>query len=195
LASRPDGAYKPASKVPVPRIEAHGGYLLRAESLAGLDLQAFARESLEADGVPLAASALLVSFDSERRLVRLAYDGPHTYGPAGAEWYRSHHALARVLSLALPGAVHAYAFDPDRFEAVTAYGSGAVVGGETLLYEEQDLEVEDLSEAAFEAERQRWPMGRLARLVGLSREELLRLPYAQGALLSLQAAIPRPGPG
>lgn len=172
--------------MPVPRIDAHGGYLFRAESLAGLDLQALAHQALQADGVSPASSGLFVSLDVERRLVRLAYDGPHTYGPAGADWYRSHQALARALSLSLPSTVHAYAFDPDRFEAVTAYAGGAVVGGETLLYEEQDLEVEDLSEAAFEAERQRWPMGRLARLLGLSREELLRLPYAEGALLPLQ---------
>jgi hypothetical protein len=185
--------------VPVPRIDAHGGYLFRAESPEGLDLQALAREALEADGQPPDASGLFVSLDVQRRLVRLAYDGPHTYGPAGADWYRSHQALARALSLALPSTVHAYAFDPDRFEAVTAYGGGAVVGGETLLYEEQDLELEELSEAAFEAERLRWPMGRLAQLFGLSREELLRLPYAEGALLPLQGppldvnALLRPG--
>jgi hypothetical protein len=174
--------------VPVPRIDAHGGYLFRAESLEGLDLQALAREALQADGQSPSATGLFVCLDQERRLVRLAYDGPHTYGPAGAEWYRKHHTLAQRLSLLLEGAVHAYAFDPDRFEAVTAYGAGAVVGGETLLYEELDLEVEDLSEAAFEAVRQRWPMGRLARLLGLSREQLLRLPYAAGTLLP-------PGPG
>jgi hypothetical protein len=172
--------------VPAPRIDAHGGYLFRAESLEGLDLQPLAREALQADGVSPASSGLFVSLDVDRRLVRLAYDGPHTYGPAGADWYRSHQALARALSGALPSTVHAYAFDPDRFEAVTAYGGGAVVGGETLLYEEQDLEVEELSEAAFEEERQRWPMGRLARLLGLSRQELLRLPYVPGALLPLQ---------
>lgn len=172
--------------MPVPRIDAHGGYLFRAETLEGLDLQALARAALREDGLSPDVSGLFVSLDREKRLVRLAYDGPHTYGPAGADWYRHHQALAAALSLAQDGAVHAYAFDPDRFESVTAYGEGAVVGGETLLYEEQDVEVEDLSEEAFEALRQRWPMGRLARLLGLSREALLRLPYAEGALLPLQ---------
>ncbi len=167
-------------------IAAHGGYLFRAESLAGIDLQAVARASLESDGVAEPSSGLFICRDVDTRLLRLAYDGPHTYGPAGADWYRSHHALARALSVALPMTVHAYAFDPDRFEAVAAYAGGAVVGGETLVYEALDLEVEELSEAAFEAERQRWPMGRLARLFGLTREELLRLPYAEGTLLSLQ---------
>jgi hypothetical protein len=172
--------------VPLPRIDAHGGYLFRAETLDGLDVHRLAHDALEQEGVATSSSGLFVSVDRERRLVRLAYDGPHTYGPAGANWYRDHQALAAGLSLCLEGTVHAYAFDPDRFEAVTAYGAGAVVGGETLLYEEQDLEVEDLSEAAFEALRARWPMGRLAQLLGLGREELLRLPYAPGTLLPLE---------
>jgi hypothetical protein len=171
-----------------PRIDAHGGYLVRAETLEGLDLQRLARAALEEEGQSPDAAGLFVSLDAERRLVRLAYDGPHTYGPAGAEWYRAHHALAAALSLKLEGTVHVYAFDPDRFEAVIAYGGGAVVGGETVLYEEQDLDLEDLSEEDFDALREHWPMGRLARLLGLNREELLRLPYAPGTLLSLHAS-------
>ena len=163
--------------------------MVRAETLEGLDLQGLARAALEKDGESPAASGLFLSLDVPRRLLRLAFDGPHTYGPAGAEWYRQHHALAQALSRAQAGTVHAYAFDPDRFESVTAYGSGTAVGGETLLYEEQDLDVEELSEAAFEAVRARWPMGRLAGLLGMSREELLRLPYAQGALVPLQGEV------
>jgi hypothetical protein len=168
------------------RIDAHGGYLLRTEGLAGVSLQQLGRAALEADGQSPTAAALLVSVDTERKLVRLAYDGPHTYGPAGAQWYREHQALAAALSSAFEATVHAYAFDPDRFEAVTAYGAGAPVGGETLVYEERDLEVEELSDEEFEALRNSWPMGRLARLLGLSREELLRLPYAPGTLLPLE---------
>ena len=169
-----------------PRIEAHGGYLLRADSLAGVALQGLGRAALTADGQSPEAASLLLSVDASRRLVRLAYDGPHTYGPAGAEWYRQHHALAAALSLAQQGTVHAYAVDPDLFEAVRAYNGGTPVGGETLLYEELDLELEELSEQEFEALRERWPMGRLARLLGLSREELLRLAYAPGTLLPLE---------
>jgi hypothetical protein len=145
-----------------------------------------AREALERDGQSAASAGLFVSADVPRRLVRLAYDAPHTYGAAGAEWYRHHHGLAAALSLSLEGTVHAYAFDPDAFEVVTAYGGGAAVGGETLLYEELDLDVEELTEADFEALRERWPMGRLARLLGLSRDELLRLPFAPGTLFPLQ---------
>ncbi len=168
------------------RIEAHGGYLLRADSLAGVALQGLGRTALEADGQSPEGAGLLVSLDASRRVVRLAYDGPHTYGPAGAQWYREHQALAAALSRAQEGTVHAYAVDPDLFEAVRAYSGGAPVGGETLLYEELDLELEELSEAQFAALRERWPMGRLARLWGLSREELLRLAYAPGTLLALQ---------
>lgn len=172
--------------VAAPRIDAHGGYLVRADSLTGLDVQRLASAALARDGQPADAAGLFVSVDVERRLVRLAYDGPHTYGPAGAEWYRTHHALAAALSLDVEGAVQAYAFDPDRFESVTSYGAGAVVGGETIFYEEQDLDLEDLSEADFNALREHWPLGRLAQLLGLGREELLRLPYAPGSLLSLE---------
>jgi hypothetical protein len=173
--------------VAAPRIDAHGGYLVRADSLAGLDVEKLACAALARDGQLVDAAGLFVSVDAERRLVRLAYDGPHTYGPAGAEWYRTHHALAAALSLDVEGTVHAYAFDPDRFESVTAYGAGGLVGGETILYEEQDLDLEDLSEADFDALREHWPMGRLAQLLGLGREELLRLPYAPGSLFALQA--------
>ncbi len=124
-----------------PRIDAHGGYLLRAEGVAGVSLQRLGRAALEADGQSPEAAALLVSVDTGRKLVRLAYDGPHTYGPAGAQWYREHQSLAAALSSAFEATVHAYAFDPDRFEAVTAYGAGAPVGGETLVYDERDLDV------------------------------------------------------
>jgi hypothetical protein len=171
--------------VNVPRIEAHGGYLFRAESLAGLDVQGLARAALEADGQAPSSAGLFLSLDANNRLVRLAYDGPHTYGPAGADWYLQHQGLALLLSRQLEGVVHAYAFDPDRFESVTVYGGGGVVGGETLQYETLDLDVETLSDDAFEAARQRWPVGRLAALLGLGREAFLRLPYAPGVLLAL----------
>jgi hypothetical protein len=168
------------------RIEAHGGYLLRAESLEGVDLRTLARDALERDGERTSSGGLLVSVSAPEKLVRLAYDGPHTYGSSGARWYRHHHALAAALSLALPVTVHAYAFDPDVLEGVTTYGNGAQVGGETVLYEELDVDVEELSDADFEALREKWPLGRLARLLGLDRARLLRLPYAPGVLVSLE---------
>jgi hypothetical protein len=165
--------------------DAHGGYLVRAETLEGVDLQGLARAALERDGQPSTSAGLLVSVSGPERVIRLAYDGPHTYGKSGAAWYRDHHALAAALSLALPVTVHAYSFDPDAFEAVSTYGGGARVGGETVVYDELDLDLEELSEPAFEEVREGWPLGRLARLLGMSRGALLRLPYAPGQLLPL----------
>jgi len=176
--------------VPAARIEAHGGYLVRAETLEGVDLQALARGALEREGVSGRSAGLLVSTWAPRKLIRLAYDAPHTYGRSGARWYREHHALAEALSRATPLTVHAYTFDPDLLEGVVTYGGGAPVGGETLVYDELDLDVEELSDAEFEAAEELWPLGRLAQLLGLSRGELLRLPYAEGQLVSLDAAPP-----
>jgi len=176
--------------VPAARIEAHGGYLVRAETLEGVDLQALARDALEKEGVAETSVGLLVSTWAPRKLVRLAYDAPYTYGRQGARWYRGHHALAEALSRAAPLTVHAYVFDPDLLEGVVTYGGGARVGGETLVYDELDLDLDELSDAEFEAARDHWPLGRLAQLLGLTRGELLRLPYAQGELLSLDGAKP-----
>ncbi|HEY3587457.1 MAG TPA: hypothetical protein VGK85_09910, partial [Myxococcaceae bacterium] len=48
----------------------------------------------------------------------------------------------------------------------------------------------DLSEEAFDKLRERWPMGHLGRLLGLDRQELLRLPRAESVLLPLDADPP-----
>jgi len=163
--------------------EAHGGYLCRLETLEGGDLPRLARESLEADGQPAEGAGLLVSV--LKKVVRFAYDAPHTYGRRGAQWYGKHHALAARLSTAFGVTVHAYVFDPDELEQVVSYGDGHRVGGETLRYEEAEIEDEALSEAAFDKLREGWPMGRLGRLLGLGRVELLRLPYARSVLIPL----------
>jgi hypothetical protein len=165
--------------------DAHGGYLVRAETLEGVDLQQLARTALERDGQPSASAGLLVSLSGPERVIRLAYDGPHTYGRSGATWYRDHHALAAALSGALPVTVHAYSFDPDSFEGVSTYGGGARVGGETVVYDELDLDLEELSEPEFERVRESWPLGRLARLLGMRRGQLLPLdgpPFDLGPL-------------
>jgi len=163
--------------------EAHGGYLCRLETLDGGELPRLARESLEADGQPAEGAGLLVSV--LRKVVRFAYDAPHTYGRRGAQWYGEHHALAARLSTAFGVTVHAYVFDPDEREQVVSYGDGHQVGGETLRYEEAEIEDEVFSEAAFDKLREGWPMGRLGRLLGLDRSELLRLPYARSVLIPL----------
>jgi hypothetical protein len=170
------------------RSEAHGGYVCRLESLEGGEIPRLARESLEADGQPSEGAGLLVSV--ARKVVRFAYDGPFTYGRRGAQWYGEHHALAARLSTAFGVTVHAYVFDPDELEQVVSYGDGHRVGGETLLYDEEELEDDALSEEAFDKLRERWPMGHLGRLLGMTRAEVLRLPYARSVLLPLDANAP-----
>jgi hypothetical protein len=167
------------------RSEAHGGYLCRLESMAGEELPRLARESLEADGQQSDGAGLLISV--VKKVVRFAYDAPHTYGRRGAQWYGKHHALAARLSTAFGVTVHAYVFDPDELEQVVTYGGGQRVGGETLRYDDAEIEDDALSEEAFEKLRQRWPMGRLGRLLGLARAELLRLPYARSILVPLES--------
>jgi hypothetical protein len=167
--------------------EAHGGYLCRLDGLDGAALPALARQALTTDGQSPEGAGLLVSV--HKQVVRFAYDGPHTYGRRGARWYGRHHALAALLSKAYPSPVHVYVHDPDEVEQVITYGAGRRVGGETLRYDEVEVEAEGLSEAAFEEVRARWPMGRLARLLGLTRAELLRLPFARSVLIRLDAEV------
>jgi hypothetical protein len=170
------------------RSEAHGGYLCRLESLEGGELPRLGRLSLEEDGQPSEGAGLLVSV--VKKVVRFAYDAPHTYGRRGAQWYGRHHALAARLSTAFGVSVHAYVFDPDELEQVVTYGGGRRVGGETLRYDDAEVDDHELSEEAFEEVRERWPMGRLGRLLGLSRAELLRLPYAPSVLVPLEVDAP-----
>jgi hypothetical protein len=168
--------------------EAHGGYLCRLESLPGDELPRLAREALASDGEPSEGAGLLVSV--VKRVVRFAYDAPHTYGRRGAHWYGRHHALAAKLSTALGVTVHAYVFDPDELEQVVSYGGGHRVGGETLCYADVEVDEDELSEEAFDKLRERWPMGHLGRLLGLSRREVLRLPRARSVLISLDVDAP-----
>jgi len=65
----------------MPRSEAHGGYVCRLETLEGGRLPRLGRESLEADGELSEGAGLLVSL--VKKVVRFAYDAPHTYGRRG----------------------------------------------------------------------------------------------------------------
>jgi hypothetical protein len=168
--------------------EAHGGYLCRLESLPGDVLPRLAREALASEGEPSEGAGLLVSV--VKKVVRFAYDAPHTYGRRGAHWYGGHHALAVQLSTALGATVHAYVFDPDELEQVVTYGGGPGGGGETLHYADVEVDEDELSEEAFDKLRERWPMGRLARLLGLSRREVVRLPRARSVLIPLDVDAP-----
>jgi hypothetical protein len=125
-----------------------------------------------------------------RKLVRLAYEGVHGAERQHAHWYADHHALARVLSRAANATVHTYVFDPDSHEEVIAYGNGRRVGGDKLVYDDVELPegTGEMDDAAFSQMRSRWPLGHLAYVFGLKRDDLLRMPRAStSAVLSLDA--------
>jgi hypothetical protein len=173
-------------------VESHGGYLCQYEDVDAAWLQQIAREALIEDGQTPDDAALLVTVLGGPRIARFAFDGPFTYGRAGARWYLTHHALARRLSEHLNVTVHAYAFDPDEVEQVVAYGGGRRVGGEVLRYEDADLP-EDEDDGAFQKAQAKWPLGYVARVLGIRREQLLRIPRHQTAFLDLRAELaPRP---
>ena len=165
-------------------VEAHGGYLCPYEDVDVAWLQRLARQAIESDGHLADDCGLLVSVLPGARVVRFAFDGAHTYGRNGARWYLNHHALARRLSEHLQLVVHAYVFDPDELEQVVSYGNGRKVGGESLKYEDAELPDDD-EEASFDKLKNKWPMGHLARVLGVDREALLRMPRETTALIDL----------
>ncbi len=178
---------RPDFEVPwgVSTVEAHGGYLCRFEDVDVAWLQQVARASLEEDGQKTDDVALQVTLLGGPGLVRFAWDAPFTYGRQGARWYLSHHSLARRLSEHLKTALHVYVFDPDELEQVMAYGNGRRVGGELLRYVDVDFDIDEDDDVAFEKLKNQWPIGHLARVLGVAREELLRLPRQSTALIDL----------
>ena len=165
-------------------MEAHGGYLCRIEGFGELDLAALAREALSQDGQSAEGCALSLCAIPRRKVVRLAFDAPFTYGPAGARWYESHHALARLLSEAVRTTVHAYLFAPNQGEQVVGYGAGHKVGGDAITYADVDCDLE-LDDEAYAKLAARWPLGHLAYVYGVSRESLLALPRSKSVLVEL----------
>lgn len=174
------------------RVEAHGGYLSRYEDVDVAWLQQLARQALVDEGLESRECGLLVTVLPKSRVVRFAYDGPHTYGRAGARWYLEHHGFARRLSEHLAQTVHSYCFDPEELEQVRSWGNGRQVGGETVRYEDVELPDDD-DDLSFEALKRKWPLGHLARVLGVQREELLRLPRERTALIEL-GEVAQPGP-
>ena len=173
-------------------LEAHGGYLIRVESLGGLKLMELARQALVLDKAP-EDTLLTVSVYRRRKVIRLALDGPHTAGRRGSHWYSDHQALARLLSREAGVTVHSYVYDPQEYEEVLAFGSGQHVGGERLLYDEVELpECQDgeFDDAAFARMQDRWPLGHLAWVFGVERELLLQLHRMPGTRLTLNGATP-----
>jgi hypothetical protein len=174
-------------------MEAHGGYLCRLEDFDSELLVGAARRALALDGPgDEADAALSLTVMADRKVVRLAFDAPFTYGRSGARWYEKHHALARLLSRELSTTVHAYVLDPDEMELVASYGGGRKVGGERLFYEDfdpGDVDIDD--EDQFEKIKLRWPLGHLAHVFGLTRKDLLAMPRAKSALLNIDGSSPR----
>lgn len=75
--------------------------------------------------------------------------------------------------------MHAYVYDPAEGEQVIAYGNGHRVGGDEVVYADVEMSgEEELDDAAFTRLRARWPMGHLAYVFGLTREDLLGMPRA-----------------
>jgi hypothetical protein len=170
-------------------VEAHGGYLCRFEELDAAELVLLARDALVQEGIRPGDCSLLVSALERAKVLRFAYDGAHTYGRRGARWYETHHAFARGLSSVLGSTVHAYVFDPDELEQVVSFGGGRKVGGERLRYEDAELpgdEEGELDERSFEALKERWPLGHLAKVLGIERDELLRIARTPTTLLEFE---------
>ena len=169
-------------------MEAHGGYLSRLEQFESSKLIKLARQALAEDGQQIDSCSLAIARVPRRSVIRIAFDAPHTYGRRGARWYEEHHALARLLSREFQITIHAYVLDPEEFEQVVTYASGGKVGGERVEYDRVDAPGTDEELAELNA---RWPLGYLARILGVTRDELVKLPRSPSALLELEGAGPR----
>lgn len=170
-------------------MSAHGGYLLRPQGLKSLDLVEVARSALAFEGEDPSEASIQVSVLRSPGVLRVAFDAPFTpYGRRGALWYRDHHAFARLASRRIAGAAHVYAIDADTFESVTSYASGHQVGGESVVYDELEMdfgEEEGTDVTSFEGMRAKWPIGHLGQIFGVTRDELLHMPWNQSVLLRL----------
>ena len=172
------------------QLDAHGGYLIRVESLGNLNLGPIARQSLLEDGAP-PDTVLALSVYHRRKIVRLALEHPQTRGPRGAYWYAEHQSLARNLSRSAGVTVHAYVYAPEDYEEVQAFGRGQHVGGERLLYKEVELPESpegEFDDQAFARMQSRWPLGHLAWVFGVEREMLLGLRDLPTTRLALDTA-------
>ena len=162
----------------------HGGYLFRLESLSVARLVVLVREALRLEQEACADCSVRLSLMHPGRIVGVSYRAPFTGQEDPGRWYLTHHALARVLSRELSSAVHVYALDPDELEEVTSYAKGRRVGGERLEYAQVELP-EDGDGDALELDKESWPIGHLARILGVERETLESIPRMQSVVLSL----------
>ncbi len=172
-------------------LEAHGGYLFILEQLCPTaELVRLARQALAEDGHNGESCSIAVSRVPGKKVTRLAFDSPHTYGRRGALWYEEHHAFARLLSSQANTRVHVYVLDPEDYERVITYAAGRSVGGEALRYDDVDPPPEGTGEHEFKQIQSQWPLGYLAQLLGVTRADLVSLPRAPSVLLELDAEPP-----
>jgi hypothetical protein len=108
----------------------------------------------------------------------------------GAQWYKSHVALARHVTQTWPLKVHAYALDPTEGEWFSTFAKGLKVKAAALRYADAELsedDVEDESdELAFARLKEKWPLGLLGREEGIPRRELETLPRGKTVWLPLE---------
>lgn len=168
-------------------VESHGGYLCRYEDIDAAALVSLARQAIADDGEAVSDIALALNVLADPGLVRFSWDAPFTYGRRGARWYLSRHAFARRLSQHLAVTVHTYVFDADELEQVVAWGNGRRVGGDSLRYDAMELPEDD---EAFVRAQSKWPLSHLGRVLGIDREELIRLPRQPTVLLDLERRLP-----
>jgi hypothetical protein len=96
----------------------------------------------------------------------------------------SQRSLARRLSEHLLVTVHSFSFTDDG-EAVASFAGGRRVGGDELSYE--DVSLDEDSDEAFAEQQAQWPLGHLACVLGITREDLT---YQNGAVrLSLDVQV------
>jgi len=172
-------------------LEAHGGYLFILEQqYPTAELVRLARQALAEDGHNGESCSIAVSRVPGKKVTRLAFDSPHTYGRRGALWYEEHHAFARLLSSQANTRVHVYVLDPEDYERVITYAAGRSVGGEALRYDDVDPPPEGTGEHEFKQIQSQWPLGYLAQLLGVTRADLVSLPRAPSVLLELDAEPP-----
>jgi hypothetical protein len=156
------------------RLRDQGGYFCRVQHLSSVHLPTLAREALIRDQVTLRPASLRVCHLPRKNLVHLAFELPEGLGGAG--WYATHHALAQLLSTGQTATVHVYVHLPAELEEVVAYADGHWVGGERLCYADVDASDEETADDALFARLQdTWPLGHLAQVFGVSRQELLAL--------------------
>ncbi len=107
-------------------------------------------------------------------MVRVAFEIPK--GSKVQEWSSVHKILAQLLSDGQGAPVHSYLVMPWEMEEVDTFAGGKRVGGERLLYAAEEPDDEDVvDDEHFSRLQEKWPLGRLARVLGLRRTELLRL--------------------